>query len=73
MIPTRQEIFGKRSKRYDLVAIHSTAAIIGTLSTVVYAFTYFNLKKQSRNYARFTKFHGKSCPTHTNPQRKTVS
>ena len=49
IIPTRQEIFGKRSKRYDLVAIHSTAAIIGILSAIVYAFTYFKLKKQSRN------------------------
>ena len=47
IIPTKRQIFGERS--YDLVAIHSTVAIIGTLSTVLYAFTYFKLKKQSRS------------------------
>ena len=47
IIPTKQLIFGERS--YDLVAIHSIAAIVGILSAVLYAFTYFKLKKQSRN------------------------
>ena len=48
IIPTKRQIFGERSS-YHLFAIHSTAAIIGILSAVLYTFTYFKLKKQSRN------------------------
>ena len=47
IIPTKRQIFGERSS--ELVALNSTAAIIGILSAVLYAFTYFKLKKQSRN------------------------
>ena len=47
IIPTKRLIFGEHS--YDLVAIHSIAAIVGILSAVLYAFTYFKLKKQSRS------------------------